>query len=229
MDRYIVESDHCLSCKSESMSDVICIYPQDATTIFLRPLCDFICSAFGATEIGFDTSGDDDPHEAIYAGIRNAQTIFFLGHGRSDCLYASVMDNDKLIEKSNVSLLEGKQLFLLACDSDQFIKNYGLSNAIGFGFLPTSKDDVNRRKKYHKVDISGTTRQDVDCFNTALVKSLIKAVSIEKTIDDPSLFAERLKFNASSEIVDCLINTKSPNYRVVADELYYFYKDLLIK
>ncbi len=210
------------------MSDVICIYPQDITTDFLSPLCDFICSTFGATEIGFDTSRDDDPHEAIYAGIRNAQTIFFLGHGRSDCLYASVMDNDKLIEKSNVSLLERKQLFLLACDSDQFIKNYELSNATGFGFLPTSKDDVDRRRKHHKVDISGTTQQDVDCFKAAMVNSLIKSLSKE-TMDDPSLFAERLRFNASVEIIDCLINTKSPNYRIVADELYYFYKDLLIK
>lgn len=210
------------------MSDVICIYPQDATTAFLRDLCDFICSIYDATEIGFDTSGDDDPHEAIYAEIRSAQTIFFLGHGRSDCLYASVMDNDKLIEEDNVTLLEGKRLFLLACDSDQFIKKYRLPNAIGFGFLPTSKDDVERRREYHKVDISGTTQKDVDCFNTALVNSLIKSLSIE-TMNDPSLFAERLKFNVSTEIVECLTNTKSLNYRVVADELYYFYNDLLIK
>lgn len=210
------------------MSDVICIYPQDVTTDFLRPLCDFICSTFGATEIGFDTSGDDDPHEAIYVGIRTAQTIFFLGHGRSDCLYARVIDNDKLIEKNNVSMLEGKQLFLLACDSNQFIKKYGLSNAIGFGFLPTSKEDVDRIKEYHKVDISGTTQQDVDSFKDALVNSLIRSLSIE-TMGDPSLFAKRFTFNVSMEIVDCLINTKSPNYRVVADELYFFYKDLLIK
>ena len=47
------------------MSNVICIYPQDVSTNFLRPLCNFICSTFGAIEIGFDTSGDDDPHEAI--------------------------------------------------------------------------------------------------------------------------------------------------------------------
>ena len=78
------------------------------------------------------------------------------------------------------------------------------------------------------MDISGTTRQDVDCFNAALVNSLIKSLSIE-TINDPSLFAERLKFHASIEIVDCLINTKSHNYRIVADELYHFYKDMLIK
>lgn len=228
MDRYIVESDHCLSYKGESMSDVICIYPQDATTVFLRPLCNFICSTFGATEIGFDTSGDDDPHEAIYAGIRDAQTVFFLGHGKSDCLYASITDNDVLIDKSNVSLLEGKHLFLLACNSEQFIKKYGLSDAIGFGFLPTSKDDVDRTKNYHKVDISGTAKQDVDCFNASLVNCLIKSLSIE-TMNDPSLFAERLKFNVSIEIVDCLINTKSPNYRIVADELFYLYKDLRIK
>lgn len=228
MDRYSVDSGHCLSCKSESMSDVICIYPQDTTTVFLRPLCDFICSTFGATEIGFDTSGDDDPHEAVYVGIRNAQTIFFLGHGRSDCLYASVMDNDKLIEKSNVSLLEGKQLFLLACDSDQFIKNYGLVNSFGFGFLPTSMYDVAIRKQYHKLDISKTKQEDVECFKAALVNTLINTLSIE-TLLDPSLFVSRLKFNASKEIVNCLVNAQAPNYRIVADELYYLYKDLLIK
>jgi len=124
------------------MSKVICIFPQDFTTEFLRPLCEHICMSFGAIEVGFDISGEDDPHELIYNAISDAQTIFFLGHGRSDCLYASIIDNDKLIDENNISLLSGKQLFLLACNSGELIHNYGLQNAVGFGFLPTSIDDV---------------------------------------------------------------------------------------
>ncbi len=210
------------------MSNVICIYPQDRTTAFLRPLCDYICSTFKAEEIGFDTSGDDDPHETIYDAIIGAQTVFFLGHGSSYCLYASILDNDKLIEENNVGILRGKQLFLLACNSNQFIIHFGLSDSIGFGFLPTSVDDINRTRHYHRLDISNTTSSDVKCFNEALVNGLVNTLSWE-TMGDYSLFAERFKFSISKEIIDCLINSGSANRRVVADELYYLFKDLLIK
>ena len=42
------------------MSKVVCIYPEDLTTAFLRPLCNHICSTFNAVEVGYDTSIDDD-------------------------------------------------------------------------------------------------------------------------------------------------------------------------
>lgn len=210
------------------MSRAICIYPEDITTNFLRPLCDYICSTFGAEEVGFDTSGDNDPHELIYDAIKSAQTIFFLGHGRSDCLYASIIDNDKLIDENNVSLLEGKQLILLACNSDQFIHNYHLSNAIGFGFLPTSIDDIKRVRHLHALDISNMTKVDVDNFNVSLVRCLISTLSIE-TIDDLNLFFERFKLNVSREIVNCLINKSTSGFTTVADELYYVYSDLLVR
>ena len=125
------------------MSKIVCIYPQDTTTDFLRPLCDHICTTFDAVEVGYDTSGDDDALEVIYNEIKDAQTVFFLGHGMSTCLYASIIDNVELFHKDNISLLEGKHLFLLACNSDQFITKFKLSDAIGFGFLPTSEDDFS--------------------------------------------------------------------------------------
>ena len=51
------------------MSKIVCIYPQDATTDFLRPLCDHICATFDAVEVGYDTSGDDDTMEIIFNEI----------------------------------------------------------------------------------------------------------------------------------------------------------------
>ncbi len=209
------------------MNEVICIYTEDITTGFLRPLCNFICSTFNATEVGFNTSDDDDPHELIYDAIKNAQTIFFLGHGRSDCLYASIIDNDKLIDESNISLLEGKQLFLLACNSNQFIRNFHLSNAIGFGFLPTSMDDIERARRLHRIDISFMTKKDISFFNCALVRCLINTLSIE-TMNDLYLFSERMKFSISKEIVDCLMSKDTPYFATIADELFYVYKDMLM-
>lgn len=206
------------------MSKTICIFPQDYTTDFLRPLCNYICKEFNATEIAFDTTSDDDPHEVIYKEIKEAQNIFFLGHGRSDCLFASIIDNDPIIDRTNITLLYEKRLFLLACRSNEFINKFHLSNAIGFGFLPTSMDDISR-SKLHNLDISHETSKDIDCFKNALIKSLMESLSPE-TILDFHLFKERFKFNVNRQIIDCLTSKKASNYRLVADELYYLYKDM---
>ena len=210
------------------MSKTVCIYPQEATTDFLRPLCDHICATFDAVEVGYDTSGDDDPLEVVYNEIKDAQTIFFLGHGMSTCLYASILDNVELFHKDNISMLEGKRLFLLACNSNQFIDKFKLTDSIGFGFLPTSEEDIERTKQYHKIDISTTSILDVDCFKTALVQCLINTLS-EKSMNDFHLLKEQMLFYTSKEIVECLTNKQSTNYRVVADELFFLYKDMVIK
>lgn len=209
------------------MKKVVCIFPKDSTTEFLAPLYNYIRATFHATGIGYDTSGDNDPLELIYNEIEDAETIFFLGHGMSACLYASILDNVELFNKGNISLLKGKQLFLLACNSDQFIVKNELTNAIGFGFLPTSENDVEQTKIYHNLDISMTGVLDIDYFNNALVQCFVKTLSKE-TMDDFHLFKERLAFNVSKAIADCLINKNTTNYRIVADELYYMYKDMII-
>lgn len=208
------------------MNKIVCIYPHDDTTDFLRPLCDHICSDFKAEEVGYDISGNDNQIEIIYNKIKDAKTIFFLGHGTSTSLYAK-LNEVILINQTNISLLQNKQLFLLACNSDQFINTYKLSEAIGFGFLPTSLYDARHVKKLHSMRIEHLKENDIDSYNTALVNALICTLS-EATMADTHLFAERLKFSTCEEMVKILLQRGTPNYRLVADELYYFYKDLNI-
>ena len=207
------------------MSKAVCIFPQDATTDFLRPLCDHICANFNAEEVGYCTSGENDPKEIIYSKIKDANTIFFLGHGTSSSLYAR-LNEVELFTNDNIALLKGKQLFLLACNSDQFINKYKLSDAIGFGFLPTSLYDARHVKKLHSMRIEHLKDSDIQSYNTALVNALINTLSIT-TMADSHLFAERLKFSSCKEIVKVLLQRESPNYRLVADALYYFYKDAI--
>lgn len=207
------------------MSKVVCIYPQDETTNFLRPLCDHICKTFNAEEVGYSTSGETDPKEIIFDRIKDAKFVFFLGHGTSSSLYAK-LNEVLLFTNDNISLLKDKQLFLLACNSDQFIKNYKLSDAIGFGFLPTSLYDARHVRKLHSMRIEHLKEKDIDNYNTALVNALISTLSIT-TMADSHLFAERLKFSTCEEIVKILLQRETPNYRLVADALYYFYKDVI--
>lgn len=205
----------------------VCLYMEDCTTDFLRPLCDHICSTFDAIKIGYDTSGDEDPLELIYQELRDAQNVFFLGHGMSTCLYASIIDNVELINSDNIHFLEEKKLFLLACNSDQFIRKNKLKNAVGFGFLPTCLEDVSNSSKFHDIHIGNLNKDDVDYYNNSIVSALKNSLCTQTMIDMHS-FAKQLRFNISREIVQCLLKKDVTNYRTVADELFYVYKDMYI-
>lgn len=208
------------------MKKTVCIYPEDLTTDFLLPLYEHICANMNAIGIHNDTTEEDDSLDKIYAEIEDAECIVFLGHGTSEMLYGSRCDN-VVFEDINHELLFDKRLLLLSCNSNPFIKNYKLTNAIGFGFIPTSLDDVRQARVFHGIHIEDLDKKDVDCFNTALVNAFIDTVS-DATMVDFHLFKQRLKFNISREIVQCLLKKEAPNYRTVADELYFVYKDLII-
>lgn len=209
------------------MKKIVCIYPEDETTAFLQPLYVHICDTISAVGIHNDTTDEDDSLDNIYDEIKDAECVIFLGHGTSSILYGSRYDN-VVFESNNHNLLDGKRLLLLSCNSNQFIKKYEKNDSIGFGFLPTSLDDVRKTRKLHNVDIENIEKIDVDTYNMALVQSLINTISLN-TMYDFHLFKERLKFNISREIVSCLTKRDSPNYRIVADMLYYVYKDMIIK
>ena len=209
------------------MSKTVCLYPEDATTTFLLPLYEHICNVLNAVGIHNDTTDEDDALDKIYKEIEDADLILFLGHGNSANLYGSRLDN-VVFEESNHQLLKDKTLFLLACNSADFIHRFGYTNAIGFDFLPTSLDDVRTQRMLHNIRIEELERADVNVYKDSLVHIFINTISKE-TMTDFHLFKERLKFNVSQGIVDCLINKKSTNYRVVADELYYLYKDMDIR
>ena len=213
------------------MSKIVCIYSleRDHTTDFLQGLCDHINATLSAVQIGYDVDTDDDTLEEIYDAVKKADAVLFLGHGTSDSLFASGSDETELFGRENVNLLTNKRLFLLACNSAEFIKKYKLVNAVGFGKMPTSLDDARHWKTLHKTIIEGFSRSDIDIYNKALVNALCNSISVE-TIHDYSLFRERFKFQVSREIVKCLTQHKDKeHYRKIADVLFYLQKDMIIK
>ena len=74
--------------------------------------------------------------------------------------------------------------------------------------------------------IDNLQESDIEKYNTALVDALINTLS-STTMADFYLFKERLKFNISRRIVQILLQRETPNYRLVADALYYVYKDVI--
>ena len=212
------------------MSKIVCIYSEkDYAVDFLSSLCNYICDELSAIRVGYDKDSDDDTITEIYDAVTDANIVFFLGHGRSDALFADLFDNFTLFDKENVDQLRGKQLFLLACNSADFIKKYGLIDAVGFEDLPTSQYDAQKRKNIHNIDITNLTKNDIEIYNTLMISVLCNTISSE-TIKDLSLFRERFKFQVSVEIVKCLTQYRDiENYRKIADLLFYLQRDMVIR
>ena len=213
------------------MNKAVCIYIQerDGTTTFLEPLVEHIKNMLAPVIVGYDIDSEDDPLEIIYQTILDADTIFFFGHGTSDRLYASTVDNLTLFDKNDIDLLSGKRLFLLSCNSADFIKKHRLNNAFGFGMLPTSLDDARKWKNLHGIYIEDFTRNDIQIYNHAVVEILINSVTAD-SIMDFALLKENVKFQASAEIVKCLtLHKNNIRYRDLADLIYYFQKDIVVQ
>lgn len=231
MDRGGSNSNDSVSCKGEPMSKIACIYIQerDGTTSFLEPLVEHIKNVFASTIVGYDIDSEEDPLEVINKTVFDSDTVFFLGHGTSEKLYASTVDNLTLFNKDNIDCLTTRRLFLLSCNSADFIKKQHLNGALGFGMLPTSLDDVRNWKELHGIHIENFTMDDISIYNHALVEILMNALT-EDGLADYSLLRERIKFQTSAEIVKCLIQQEdNAKCRDLADLLYYFQKDIVVQ
>lgn len=207
------------------MNKILCIYPKDTTTEFLRPVYNAICIKPHVVGLELDTIEDDDFLEKLSDHLADAGVVFFLGHGSSTCLYGT--DLNPLIEDKmgNIEGLRNKSLILFACKSAEFIKNYQFQDSLGFGFIPTSLDDA-RDGVLHSVNMRKIDSSSLGMFRQAIVriwKRTLTEVSLEQLATISSIFA----FYTNCEIVDTLLHSKEfPHYRILADMLYYLKEDM---
>lgn len=204
----------------------LCLYPTDPTTEFLRPVFDRICALPDVEPFEGDSIEDDDFLDNLYEALEKANSIVFLGHGSTNCLYGTSL-NPMIDDKSgNLDLLRNKRLIFFACRSEGFIKEYNLHDGLGFGFIPTTLDDASEGRKLHKLDITTLDSLDLDFFKDSIVRIWDGALS-EHDLSDLSKFQKSFEFYANVEIANVLTTQQDlPNFRLVADMLYYLYTDM---
>lgn len=206
------------------MAKILCIYPKDATIGFLDVVYQKICSIDGAIGLEGTPVEDDDYFDKLEKTLQDAQIVCFLGHGSSSTLYGP-HDNPLICtDNDNVGLLQGKTLYLDACKSADYIAEHHLNSAIGFGFMPTSLDDV-RNGILHKLKINELLDEDIDYFVKAKNNIWLKTID-SVGFESPKKFFSMFRFYTNKEIVDCLINGSTKHYRIVADMLYYLKEDM---
>lgn len=207
------------------MNKILCIYPKDATTEFLRPVFNAICAKPHVVGLELDTIEDDNFLEILSDHLADADCVFFIGHGSSTCLYGSNLN--PLIEDKmgNIEELRNKSLILFACKSADFIKTYQFHNSLGFGFIPTSLDDA-RDGKLHRLNLKNLDLSSLSLFQQSIVRIWLKTLR-EAALEHPAEISHIFSFYTNCEIVDTLLHHKeSPDYRLIADMLYYLKEDM---
>ncbi len=206
------------------MSKVLCIYPVDLSTEFLKPIYDALCCYEYVTGIQGDST-DDEFYEKLISGLVNSDTIIFLGHGCSKCLYGSRLN--VLIDDKDISTLRNKKLLILACRSVEFIERYNLKKAYGFGFIPTSIDDIRNEKVFHNISINQYSNKELKMIKESIVRIWIRALKHSNFLDIRR-FVNKIEFFTNVEISSILTQNRADgvDFRGVADILYYVKEDM---
>ncbi len=204
------------------MNNILCIFPKDTTTEFLEPLFYELCEKYKVTPLLGDPQDDDDYLDKLSETSAQSDAIIFLGHGSSKALYG--VNFNELILADNVEMFRGKRLFLFACNSVEFIKNYKLSQALGFGMIPTSDYDVENVKLY-SLPLKDLTSLEIDFIQKTIVR-IWKRTLAEADLSDVRNFYKGFSYYTDVEIVACLKKREQQNFRLIADILYYLKTDM---
>ena len=96
---------------------------------------------------------------------------------------------------------------------------------MGFGFIPTSLDDA-RDGKLHRLNLKNLDLSSLSLFQQSIVRIWLKTLR-EAALEHPAEISHIFSFYTNCEIVDTLLHHKeSPDYRLIADMLYYLKEDM---
>lgn len=156
------------------------IHPEDSTTSFLSEVRTNIYKEFGSKNVlsyRFQNRNKDEACDFIKS-IGEDNLIVYMGHGRSDRLYAVYgKDGSTFLKFTDMHLFDNKNVIFVACHSADLLKSsYSrskISSSIGFGMLPTSLDEIEEVKKFKDLEVS---EDDINKFCSILVDVLTQGL-----------------------------------------------------
>jgi len=165
------------------------IHPIDDSTKFLEQIYINAIEVLGKDSVTvFAFKGDHKFRNEIEELPENSN-IFFLGHGRSDKLYGVMSESDEaFVSSDEMSIFNGQNLFTLACQSSELLKSTfkktEINHSIGFGYLPTTHEEVLKIRNIRKKNIS---EADIEQFKSVIVScvsgSVIEMYSKNESFD----------------------------------------------
>ena len=187
------------------------IFPKDSSTDFLQEIVHYLEDNSTTVPIKVHRLKTSEEHSYV---IDNAQTefaqnstILFLGHGMSSAISgASTQDYihpRALIQESELAIFQERNLVLLSCRSDEYIRKYAweakLKCAIGFPNLVTDEYD---RYGSEEDWVKKVSIDDIDLYRGVIVDVL--KYSLEDYIENGlSLFQlyKRIRLRAQRKFM----------------------------
>lgn len=232
---------------------ILIIHPKDKTTRFLDKIKNHLLHEFDGKIHHFNIQFTDLSHIQCLDRIQEHPDnglIIFLGHGRSNALSGSCSPNyDSLmvsldaeienpeilygkeifIDEQNVDVFRNKNVFCLACNSNDKIAKQAIEKGancfFGFGDIPTSNAEfVALGELDKKISLSRITKEMKSEINYIIKRSL--EIGIKKSLTFKEL-KEIMRFIVNQRIADVLVNKKDlKERRIIADYLYFFKRDM---
>ena len=213
------------------------IYPSDESTEFLLEIPKIVAEKYGSkSNITINIKASDDSYSNCFEKVKMIppnSTIIFMGHGQANQLWGAESETfikKPFVKQNESKIFGGSNLFLLSCDSNEFLKgSYSYSkviNSIGFGSLPTVIEEFKQKRKLRELEVNENV---VRRFRLILIDLI--SVSFCEMIKKDMTFYElfnylvlRLNKKISRVILDDKRNNEN---RVLADLLYYIKSEMV--
>ncbi|NVO09135.1 MAG: hypothetical protein HXX16_04150 [Bacteroidales bacterium] len=208
-----------------SNRDVLCIFPEDITLLFLEPLRNKLKQNYKVLNV----LANDESHVKAIETIKtlpDGSTVIFIGHGASHCFYGACNDNYKrnsFINSSNFEVFRNKNLFALSCRSSEFLEANKsiLNNYLSFGNLPTDWDEiVAERDNGDPNYLRNINENEISIFKKKLSSIVLSCLLNPENIYDLITLYLNLKFHFNKEIARLNLEEKSINMRALVNLWY---------
>ncbi|MGX7668874.1 hypothetical protein [Flavobacterium pedocola] len=216
---------------------IVIIHPKDETTDFLEEITSYLLENT-VVEIVILRLATKDDHLSFFETVqtfKENELILFLGHGTSTGLSGcstNECEQQVFIAEKQLKVFENKNLILLSCRSNQYLKSYfkdcKLKSAIGFPNLITDFEEVIHHDDPSRLE--DITEDDVEAFKIALVE-IVKFSLVDFVNSDLTVFQifNRIKLRLNRKIVNLyqrnVTNDKTPLGKMlhdIANDLNYF-------
>lgn len=231
------------------MFNIFCIYPNDKTTSSLNRIVRHLHHRTPISIRTYKVKARPISHTNCLEEVlklSSKTTIFFFGHGRTNYLYGAVANSfgsiggintiDTInhygynhmafIDQTNIDVFKDKKVFSLACNTAKLkgigqiaVEKGGAKVYLGFGEIPTSKEEIEKRLKLKNIPLRIAERFKGE-INTILKEALSFSIANDHTFLE---FSNQISFVTNRRAHDIVMYHKKLAYRrLIADMLYLF-------
>ena len=158
------------------------MFPMDDSTNFLEPVRIVLEKKLDATIIRGDTTKEEHRNEimAQLCELTEQDVFVFMGHGASYCLYGSPQGGElqPLFGRDALSLPNRSRSLLISCRSNDFTESQQWVNAIGFGEIPATWEEMCKLREEDCSCYAGVDEDTIPEYQNSLVQALCGALRL---------------------------------------------------